>query len=454
MEYWNAPGFVPAPMPQEAAQQPFVVGDYTKKKRLAEALRAKAAAEIPDQLAPTGHTAANGNFPGETYINWGNILSNAAQPWLKGRQEEKAAAAEDEAAAARREALGRLTGDMSPEQMLAAGEELGMSGLQEAALQRMIPEKITRDKALAMITQNPAIAPLYVNSGVVTAEEVEALNTSISQRQADEDAAALRLHEGKSRIEAKYRPDPRSTGQRDPKKDVQAALVNALLTGNTAEAERLQGVLTTLSPTAGDKTSATELKRLYAVDDKLTTATNSLDRITNLQDIINDPASDLFSTPQKAAGALNRFGEALGGGAGNVLQSIAAGLINPDAMITKKEAIRLATQDLQMVGGNDSNYELSKMLEQYPDNAMSKESAQALINGLYRVTAISRRALEMEAEAHREGTYAQKGGIPKGGFWQAAKRELDGEVDNPLNGATPVDVSAPAADSGGWSIVP
>jgi hypothetical protein len=33
----------------------------------------------------------------------------------------------------------------------------------------------------------------------------------------------------------------------------------------------------------------------------------------------------------------------------------------------------------------------------------------------------------MEAEARRSGTYHKPGGKPKGGYWQAAKRELWGE---------------------------
>ncbi len=428
MEYWNAPGFVPAPMPQVAAQPaPFVVGDYTKKKRIADALRTKADAKLPGQLDPLGKSEGANGAPGEVYINWGNILSNAAQPWLKGWQEEKAAAAEDEATAARREALGRLTGKESPEQLLAAGEELGIPDLTKSALKKMVPEALNPAQRAQSSTSKAGLLALY-QMGELSPEEYEQAVTNIDA----ETAAEVKRNRDDYVFEQRnktFAPSTRAPTAEETKFN---------LWQGANPGKNYNDYLASLS--AGDRASATEQKRMYAIDDKLNTASNSLDRISNLQDIINDPTSNLFSTPQKAAGALNRFGESLGGGAGSVLQSVAAGLIDPDAMITKKEAIRLATQDLQMVGGNDSNYELSKMLEQYPDNAMSKESAIALIHGLYRVTAINRRALELESEALRDGTYGSKGGLPKGGFWQQAKRELDGEVDAPPQGGSDDDL--------------
>jgi len=424
----------PYQAPQTAAapaQSTFTVGDAAKKKRIAEALRGKVSQDY-EQMAPTGHVEGSGAFPGQSYINWGSILSNAAQPWLEAGREEKALAAEDEAAAARMETLMKITGESTGADLVRIGSELGDDGITSMGIEKMMPkeEKMANFlQALPNLTEDSA-AMLAPRFGMTEEEGRTMARGVIEQRKITSDEE-LGLFETKERIKARYNQS------QDGYKPTAEEVKFNLWQGANPDKD-YNDYLAAVA--GGDKTSATELKRMYAIDDKLTTATNSLDRISNLQDIISDPESTLFSTPQKAAGALNRFGEALGGGAGSVLQSVAAGLIDPDAMITKKEAIRLATQDLQMVGGNDSNYELQKMLEQYPDNAMSQESALALINGLYRVTAITRRALELESEANRNGTYGKAGGVPKGGFWQAAKREMDGEVENPLQDITPTQV--------------
>jgi hypothetical protein len=109
--------------PMVAEQPAFTVGDYAMKKRLADALRAKASAQMPGQLDPLGKSEGANGAPGEVYINWGNILSNAAQPWIKGRQEDEAAAAEGEADAVRQQAIDNIDFEsLNPEQAIRLKE--------------------------------------------------------------------------------------------------------------------------------------------------------------------------------------------------------------------------------------------------------------------------------------------------------------------------------------------
>jgi len=180
--YFNPVTGAPAAMPQiqlpqsQTAAIPvdggFTVGDALKKKRIAEALRAKVSQDY-EQQAPTGHAAANGNFPGETYINYGNILQNAMQPWLEGRREKKAAAAEDESTAARLQALKSITGESTPEQLLQAGEGLDMPELSKRALAKILPDSMNAAaRAQASGTKAGLLALLQLKE--ITQEEYEA----------------------------------------------------------------------------------------------------------------------------------------------------------------------------------------------------------------------------------------------------------------------------------------
>jgi len=136
----------------------FTVGDAIKKKRIAEALRAKVSQDY-EQQSPTGHAAANGNFPGETYINYGNILQNAMQPWLEGRREKKAAAAEDEADSSMQSAVsGVIDG--------ADGNSLTMK--QAIELGRMTGKDYT-----GLVKKDPALGALLQGYGDLPAWAVD-----------------------------------------------------------------------------------------------------------------------------------------------------------------------------------------------------------------------------------------------------------------------------------------
>lgn len=188
--YFDPVTGAPAAMPQiqfptsQTAATPveggFTVGDYAKKKRIAEALRAKTGQGY-SQMDPVGFVEGSGGQPGQAYINYGNIISNAMQPWLEGRREEKAAAAEDEAAAARQQALDQLLGkeSISKADALRAQEELGV----DASI--LMPEEMNMAaRAQASASRSGLNAMLQMK--VISPEEHQA---AIAQLEADERAA-------------------------------------------------------------------------------------------------------------------------------------------------------------------------------------------------------------------------------------------------------------------------
>ncbi len=81
--------------PMVAEQPTFTVGEYAKKKRIADALRGRVGKGVKE-YDPLITTEANDYFPGQVQVNYAGILGNALNPWLEGKQEEKAAAAEEE----------------------------------------------------------------------------------------------------------------------------------------------------------------------------------------------------------------------------------------------------------------------------------------------------------------------------------------------------------------------
>jgi hypothetical protein len=308
-----------------------------------------------------------------------------------------------------------------------------------------------------MITQNPAIAPLYVNSGVVTAEEVDALNSSIFQRQADEEAAALRLHEGKSVIDARYR-EPRVPANRDYVKQLKGQIIMSKLTNQPPEEiAKLEETLASVEGGGkGDRRSATEAKAIIDANKRANVAADSFYRVEGLYDNITSGDTDMFSPGQKSAAVLQKFGEDVGGGMGSLITSIATGKTSPDTQMLKKDTIRLAAQDMQMFGGNDSNYELQLMLKSYPDNLLAKDAAVALATALYKLSAINKRAYQMEGQMMRDGSFFEDNKITQEGIWETAKKEILGDeyvAPQSSRSASPVNPQAPT-QSGGWSIIP
>lgn len=162
-------------------QPTFTVGDYAKKKKLAEALRGRVGKGVKE-YDPLITTAANDYFPGQVQVNYAGIIGNALNPWLESKQEEKAAAAEDEATAARRAGLEAILGNpnISKADAIRAQEELGVD------VSSMLPEEMNmaaRAQASASRSGLNAMRQMGVFS---TDEEYQA---ALAQLEADERAA-------------------------------------------------------------------------------------------------------------------------------------------------------------------------------------------------------------------------------------------------------------------------
>lgn len=183
-------GASPSPIkaPVTAAAQTMDVVDYVKKKRIADALRKRAeggAYDTADSLITTG--GYNGG-PEMVQVNYGGILQNALKPYFDSRLEEKAATADSEAAAMRREALARLTGKETGQQLLTMGEELQMPELTKSALEQLLPEQMNA-AAYAQASATPEGVDALVRLRKMTPEEGEIAKKGIADRAAE----ALRL---------------------------------------------------------------------------------------------------------------------------------------------------------------------------------------------------------------------------------------------------------------------
>jgi len=438
--YFNPVTGAPAAMPQiqlpqsQTAAIPvdggFTVGDALKKKRIAEALRAKVSQDY-EQQAPTGHAAANGNFPGETYINYGNILQNAMQPWLEGRREKKAAAAEDESTAARLQALKSITGESTPEQLLQAGEGLDMPELSKRALAKILPDSMNAAaRAQASGTKAGLLALLQLKE--ITQEEYEAGVAAIdaeaeAKRQAGRDEF---LWKEQNTYRAPVAGKTPSTEDRA----IQALMDST--PGMTYDQAYLQIKQGTKSPT-----KAAGAKDVTSADTQA-----SLESANRLYDIFSDSAT--YSGWNKAGDYLVDVGNVgkdsdsmLAAGAGGVLTGIGQSLRNSRSLELQTARVsEMLGQAKQLYPVSNSDMQI--LASRIPSNWNDQEEVMKWVTQ-YR---------DLARKAHANRLLIEQGKIDPAQFDYKGDADFGDAALPPTTSAA--SAPAPAADDGAWTVKP
>lgn len=119
------------------------VGDYNKKKKVAEALRKQQEALSGLDLGPANTvTGASGAFPGMVQANWGTALAKLGQGYLGSRAIRKGEEADIDTEDARMAALRAITSPTQTEQYGAGG--MGPPTMEET------PPEVTPEKIAAL----------------------------------------------------------------------------------------------------------------------------------------------------------------------------------------------------------------------------------------------------------------------------------------------------------------
>jgi len=418
--YFNPVTGAPAAMPQiqlpqsQTAAIPvdggFTVGDALKKKRIAEALRSKVSQDY-EQQAPTGHAAANANFPGETYINYGNILQNAMQPWLEGRREKKAAAAEDEAMSARDEALSSSSFDpkTATVQQIQALQDLGVSGdAISAVMKRDTSAPKDNTGALSQLLQTRQGVTYAAMQGLIPPDSAPEYIAMIEQAEA-----------------AKTKGKGGSGGSSDQSKSKVLGPMYAQLSmmdPNSEEAKALSAKIAGLESLDDTKKDGgvgggyipAELQMYGKEMIKVRAASDSIAQLRAQEGLVDELLADDagFGTFQRLAQGLSSGGNGMGseGFTDHIAQAVAAGEVHPGAVVLNQIFQDSIKASLASAGGSDSNLELTWAKNNMPSFMTSPEAARAGWDRLKLLNAVNARAAEMKQIDFEDGLYMKKGG--------------------------------------------
>ena len=388
----------------------FTVGDALKKKRIAEALRAKVSQDY-EQQAPTGHAAANGNFPGETYINYGNILQNAMQPWLEGRREKKAGAAEDEAMSARDEALSSSNFDpkTATVQQIQALQDLGVSGdAISAVMERDTTAPKDNTGALSQLLQTRQGVTYADMAGLIPPGSAPEYIKMIEEAEA-----------------AKNRGKGGTGGSSSQSKSKVLGPMYAqlsLMDQNSEEAKELSAKIAHIESldnanTGGESSGGyipSERSFLIKEMSAIRGAAQSIHQLQAQEELVDELLADDegFGTFQRLAQGLSSGGNGMGseGFTDHIAQAVAAGQVHPGAVVLNQIFQDAVKESLKAAGGSDSNLELTWAKNNMPSFMTSPEAARAGWARLKLLNAVNARAAEMKQEDYENEVYMKKGG--------------------------------------------
>lgn len=360
------PAYAPLPIPQaqsQTAATPVTTGDYRKKRRIAEALR-----QQQEALAASPRNSPTINESGYTMVNYGGILEDALKPVLAAYTGKKAGEAEDQAMAARREALSRLNPDMTPQDMLALGDEYDIEGLAGAAIERMMPEKeMTRAQKMTLLAQNPALASMLG----IPEEEVAGFQAEMARRAEEEYQQKLAFEDDKARIKAGYRQAPAgpaapqlSALDQERKATMTPEEWAAYLRGKGGAGGGAGGAVGRYNPAREAqvlKSTAQELKSL-----------------------ISTKGEEMFGTGQAVAATAREAGEQIGGLTGTAIEMLGTKAESPANAAMRAMGIDAALEAVaKMAPASDTDVRM--LLRSKPNAFQSKESALAFINLMEKV---------------------------------------------------------------------
>lgn len=258
-------------MAQDLASPLDPVANASEKRRVLNALRKRQALLEKDSVTADPYFSYKGNYVAP---NYSGMIQNALDTFQKTKLENELGRAEDDDDLARRAMLESVMND--PEEMTTQKLlRLSDAGVEADTLKLLKPEKVSKGAMYQAISNNPAMASLFVGEGLITQEQADqVVGAYRSQKEADINdririaAAGRSSSGGRSESDAEwFRRDPE--GYRAFK-----------------EAGR--------APSAGGRGGKNYVDPVKSMEDmKNTTA--------RLEDILKDPKSDeeLFSVKQR-----------------------------------------------------------------------------------------------------------------------------------------------------------
>jgi len=423
---YRQPPMVTAPGYSDAAQAPAPVNvygtdtgtssdDYLAKKRIAEVLRKQA--EGYGSASPQANsytTAASGAYPGQTDVNWGGIISNGLNNFMAGKTSQKAAAAEGEAAATRRAALEQLMG----KENLTARDAIMAKETYDADLSSLVVDsRAEKQKALAMIAQNPAMAALYISQGTVTPDEIAAYDARDKSLSEQETQAELDDYLRRKEIDQRFTPKPNETDaqffQRDPEGYLRYKQAGFKPTGGgvtqigtDADGNPVYGQEKSGLPAGSITSWGTAAREYQDLADRAGVQGAGIQRLMgdlaasnpNLKDTIGQLASN------------------------NGFNSVAELLRSPEARNMSSETIRLAVENARLLAPV-SNTDFDKLLAVYPTVLTDKDAAARFFTELNRQ---STGAQERNQNLAAHATAIYSGVVDPGMLPSTFKRKVEG----------------------------
>lgn len=388
------------------------VQEYLRLKAQLEALRAEA--PEPYQAVPTMDEVDYGpDMPRVRRFSRANQLSNILGGLGNRRNKEKLSNAEKELEAARLKALRGIQGRGADQ----AGT-LEMLGAPKSMIEAAQPIEVNPTAAIQAAAQNPAMLPVMVRAGVITEEQAAQIGEQVKAAQNEKLAAAAAAKE------EEFKRQKELQAQKDA-----AAMERAKLKPGKSGTDPGQPKLSS----AGEKKANEIYERMQRAGE----AGGRLDRLET--DISGPRGDEAFSTGQQmitqAREATNEVPLI-----GAAVSAATAPFVAPGTAVINNATMDQVLQDMQKLGGNDSNEELRTLRARYPTNISSKETALTLTQDLKKWATIAARANELEYEDR-----LTSGGLPRKArnYFLEAQKELGMQFTGPPTQSTPA-VAQPA----------
>lgn len=408
------------------------IEEYRKQKILAEQLRKREAAlgaaiqSGDPTLVTRGSRGATYDMPDIYQANIAGALGKVGGGYLAGRAGGKATEAETATEASRQAALeqvlggtGMQSGTMTPQQAIQL-QELGV----EVDVGDFLPKAKTPASAGAILqgVQSglpPAIVQKLSRGEDLTPDEIMAVQKAQEEKY---------QREYQDKLNLKRTPSGTTTTPKPLTPEQQKGALTAQWLAATSPEEKaaLKAQLDELKGlTAGAKPmSSHEMKAFDDVAKRKTAADEAASRLESMEQIFNAAPEQggLYSLDQMAANALidvssgadgmlpaavNLFGRAISNEATAAMQSLTT-----EAVIS----------EMSKLGGNDSEQELRKMRQMYPDGIMPRESALELTRNLKTWRQVTSLANQLELDARADGSYYSAGS--ERNFYEKAKKQL------------------------------
>lgn len=403
------------------------VDEYRRQKLLAEKLRKQEAAyggmggyDPVNVTRGSGGGAGVYQQPDIIQANPWGAIGQVAGGWLGGKAADKAAQTETDAMAARAAAMDEILGEegtIDPQKAIRLQE----LGIDVNPADFMVKPKTASPGAVIQAVQAglpPDIVAKIGRGEDLTPDEIKAVQAAQQSKYDRELADKIRLKQTAA-------PSTASTKPLTPEQQKGALTAQWLAATDPAEKQRLKAELDSLtSLTASAKPmSAHEMKAFDAAATRKAAADGALTALDNLEvQFSKEGADSLYSLDQIAANALIDISSGSEGMLAGALNTLGRGISNETTAAVQSLTTEAVVGEMSKLGGNDSQQELTKMRQMYPDGIMPRESALELTRNLKVWRQITSLANQLEMDARANGTFYSAGG--ERGFHKKAKEML------------------------------